>query len=355
MTVVNAIRFNEYSGAMVCDEQVSWGDMSRKGDVGDKIQTIIPPEIQNEYGVVAAYGGSGTSAVSEEIKTAAYNMLREEAMRRKKQRMTSKKFMTIQNIADGIFENLSEMKRRHVDEFLKHRYGFTGADLIRGFYMGDKGKTEIQQKEIIDDAQAAMTWRGRYPQLSFLYVNRGILSGYEPEQGFRIFYFNMMTFSYEPVQAVFQSIGSGQDTSDLAFADFVSAKTVQERRDHLDPVESMVSIIYATNLASTNNIGVGGYYNIVVIDGHKPHDQRLLEIADERAKLASETVAAYKAEIITKKLAFDIVGEVILGDTGFQNAERSLFKRCRSAKALSRFLRGYKPEENILAKSGNKK
>jgi len=42
MTVVNAIRFNEHSGAMVCDEQVSWGNMERKGDVGDKIQPVIP-------------------------------------------------------------------------------------------------------------------------------------------------------------------------------------------------------------------------------------------------------------------------------------------------------------------------
>jgi hypothetical protein len=343
MTVVNAIRFDDFSGAMVCDEQVSWGDMVRKGDVGDKIQSIIPANIQQVYGLAAAYGGSGTSAVSEEIKNLSFNLLREEDENRRKQHhLMPDKFMTVQQIADKIFKSLSSLKREHVDEFLYHRFGFRGKDLIRGYYETKNGKVEINQKEIIDEAQAAMTWKGGYSDLRFLYVNRGILSGFEPLEGYRIFYFNMMTFSYEPVQAVFQSIGSGQDTADLAFADFVSTKTVQERRMHLDSIESMVSILHATNLASMNNVGVGGYYNIVVIDGRKPNSERLNEIADERAKLASEVVAAYKAEIIARKLAYDTVGEMIFGDQSFEKAERILFKRCQCEKILSRFLRGYK-------------
>ena len=344
MTVVNAIRFDEFSGAMVCDEQVSWGNMERKGDVGDKIQSIIPPDVQKTYGIAAVYGGSGTSVISEEIKHLAYEMIAREHEQRRKPGQQGKPFLTIREIADRVFSHLSEMKRRHVDEYLHHRFGFRGSDLIRGYYYSSSGKIEINQKEVIEEAQAAMTWKNRYSDLGFLYVDRGIMSGYEPSEGFRIFYFNMMTFSYEPVQAVFQSIGSGQDTSDIALADFISTKTVQERRVHLDPVESMVSIIHATNLASMNNIGVGGYYNIVVIDGRKPPSDRLLEISDERAKLVSETVAAYKAEIISKKLAYDITSSLVFEDVSFEKAERTLLRRCRCAKTLSRFLRGFKPE-----------
>lgn len=343
MTVVNAIRFNEFAGAMVCDEQVSWGDMSRKGDVGDKIQPIVPADIQESCGLVAAYGGSGTSSVSEEIKKTAFKLLQREYESKRKFTRSSDKFLTIQDIADSLFERICGMKRHHVDEFLYHRFGFRGLDLIRGYYDGEDGKVDINQKEIIDEAQAAMTWKKRYPDLGFLYVNRGILSGYEPQEGFRIFYFNLMTFSYEPVQAVFQSIGSGQDTSDLAFADFVGTKTVLERREKLDPVESMASIIHATNMASLNNVGVGGYYNIVLFDGKKPNRERMIEIADERAKLCSEVVAAYKAEIIDKKLAFDTIGDVLFGQKKFSEAEADLLKGCKCEKKLSRFVRGYKP------------
>ena len=351
MTVVNAIRFDEYSGAMVCDEQVSWGNMIRKGDIGDKIRAVVSPEIQKKYGIAAAYGGSGTSSVSEEIKQLTQQLVKEES----KQRLRipgsgSEKFLTIREIADKVFQHLSELKRNHVDEFLLQNYGFRGKDLIRGYYEKNKTRIDIVQKEIIDDAQAAMTWKGRYPKLGFLYVNRGILAGYEPKEGFRIFYLNMMTFSYEPVQAVFQSIGSGQDTSDLAFADFVGAKTVQERRMRLDPLESMVSIIHATNMASMNDVGVGGYYNIVVIDGRKSNEDRLCEISDDRAKLASEAVAAYKAEIITRKLAYDTVGDLVFGNIPFDKAEKNLFKRCKCERLLSHFMRGYKLDENFLDK-----
>ncbi len=345
MTVVNAIRFDDYSGAMVCDEQVSWGAMTRKGDVGDKIQSVIPIRIRDKFGVVAAYGGSGTSAVSEEIKRTSFRLMEEEFSNRKQQYKKPDEFLTIREIADLIFRKLSEMKRGHVDEFLFHRFGFSGNDLIRGYYESGNGKIEINQKEIIREAQSAMTWEGRFPDLGFLYVNRGILSGYDPKDGFRIFYFNMMTFSYEPVQAIFQSIGSGQDTSDLAFADFAGTKTLKERRMRLDPVESMVSIIHATNLASRNNVGIGGYYNIVIIDGRKPNAERLIEIADERAKLVSEVVAAYKAEIITRKTAYRIVENIIFGNVSFAKAEKELFRRAGNQKLLSRFLRGYKPDE----------
>ncbi len=345
MTVVNAIRFDDYSGAMVCDEQVSWGNMQRKGDIGDKIQAIIPQAVQEKYGITAAYGGSGTSCISEEIKNLTMMSLKELHEKKLKRPGTAPQtFLTIQEIADSIFQLLSGMKRKHVDEYLFTRYGFHSHDLIRGYYETPHGKVDISQKEIIDDAQAAMTWKGGYPDLHFLYVNRGILAGYEPQEGFRIFYFNMMTFSYEPIQAVFQSIGSGQDTSDLAFADFVGTKTLQERRMNLNPEESLVSIIHATNLAGMNNIGVGGYYNIVVIDGRKPNTDRLIEIADHRSKLASEVVAAYKAEIINKKLAYETVGDLILGGVSFEKSERNLMRRCKCDKTLSRFMRGYKPE-----------
>ncbi len=343
MTVVNAIRFDDFSGAMVCDEQVSWGNMERKGDVGDKIQSIVPQSLTEKFGIVAAYGGSGTSSVSEEIKHLAFHFLRQEEESRQKFPAKPGKFLTIQQVADRIFGSICEMKRRHVDEYLFHRFGFKGIDLIRGYYETKNGKVDISQKEIIEEAQSAMTWKGGFAELKFLFVNRGIMAGYEPQEGFRIFYFNMMTFSYEPVQAVFQSIGSGQDMSDFAFADFVGTKTVQERRERMDPVDAMVSIIHATNLASANNIGVGGYFNIVVIDGNKPNVGRLNEIADEHAKLASETVAAYKAELVPRKLAFDTIGELIFSGSSFDKVERNLFKKSHNERALSRFLRGYKP------------
>jgi len=344
MTVVNAIRFDDFSGAMVCDEQVSWGNMQRKGDVGDKILPVIPPEIQNELGLVAAYGGSGTSSVSEEIKKITADLIIEESEKRKLRPRSNGSLITIGVLAQRIFQKLSIMKREHVDEYLYHRYGFKGNDLIRGFYETQSGKIEINQAEIIDEAQAAMTWKGGFSDLKFLYVNRGILSGFEPTEGFRIFYFNMMTFSYEPVGAVFQSIGSGQDTSDLEFAEFVSSKTLEERRVHLDPVEAMVSIVQATNQASKNNIGVGGYYNIVLFDGRKPNKNKIIEIADEKAKLCSETVAAYKAEIISRKLAFHVVEELLFNNADFDKTEKELFDKCPAPRKLSRFLRGYKPE-----------
>ncbi|MBN2056431.1 hypothetical protein JW905_16020 [bacterium] len=343
MTVVNAIKFNDHSGAMVCDEQASWGAMSRKGDVADKIQNIIPDTIQRQYGIAAAYGGSGTSAIAEEIKIAIHAMLNEryKKLLDRPGRMPES-FMTIQEIAAASFEKVAELKRRHIDELLSQKYGFTGRDFIRGYYERDGKRIDISQKEIADKALDAMTWRTKTENQG-LYVNRGILAGYDPGEGFRIFVINLRSFSCEPVQAIFSSIGSGQDTSDLVFSQFAGLKTVHERMCDIDPVEAMVAIIDATNTASRNNVGIGGYFNLMLFDGSKTdHLARRWEISDNRARLASEVVAAHRHGLVTRKTTHDIITDIVFAEKSFDQVDRLLRKRVSDWRHLCRFFRGYK-------------
>lgn len=343
MTVVNAIKFNDSSGAMVCDEQASWGEMSRKGNIADKIRNVIPHEIQQEFGTVAAYGGSGTSSIAEEIKLAIYDALKNRF--KSSIELTGRKpdkFLTIQEIAALAFERVAEIKHKHIDELLAQRYGFTTRDFIKGYYEKAGKRIDINQREVADKAFDAIVWRTKTENQS-LYINRGILAGYDPSEGFRIFVLNLRTFSCEPVQAIFSSIGSGQDTSDLVFSQFAGLRTINERRCDIDPVDGMIAIIDATNTASTTNIGVGGYFNIMVFDGKQPNNlERVWEISDNRARLASEVVVAFKHNLVTEKTAQEVIRELIFEKKTFEQVDRKLRSRVTDWPKLCRFLRGYK-------------
>jgi len=346
MTVINAIRFNPYAGAMVCDEQMTYGDFSRKIDNADKIQSVVEPHIEADEKIHVCLGASGTSAIGDELK----NRLRERIAKRYKQyreRSLSreKPFMSLDDISQLAFAIVVEIKKRYCESMVEANYNFTINQFIDGSYAAQDKTFDIKQKEIVDQVFETITWSKRSSQARFVFLNRSILAGIGADGLFHIYSLSMIDGSVKKVQSIFHSIGSGQDTSDLVFSQFTMNKTLKQRRSNIEPADGLLTIISATNSACTNNVGVGGYFNIVLFDGQqKSAGKRRQEVSDCRAKLASEIASAYQFEFIPRKKAISLLNSLLLQGKDFHQVEQQLFASASDKESLARILRGYKKD-----------
>ena len=187
-----------------------------------------------------------------------------------------------------------------------------------------------------------ITWKDDFEEINPVFINAGVLAGFEETEGFRLFHYSLIEAFWEPVQAAFIADGSGRDAAGLSLADYASRKTIPER-GRIDPVEGMIAIIDAVNGASRFNLGVDGYFNIMLIDGRqKDYSKRLVEINDHRAKLASEIVAASKADLVSTDAAYGLIKGLIFGSEGFPRTAARFVASARSRSELSHFLRGYR-------------
>lgn len=343
MTSINAVRFNNHSGMMICDEQRGWNEDNLKINTADKIKPIIDDEIMARYRLTASYGNTGTSSIGDELKFTIKKAITAEYQKRcKAHGGPPPDFMTMANVANLVFEIQTKMKRDHIDQTLLGRYGFTANDYIRGYYEKDGKRIDIKNSEILSEIESHLVWKGRTGEMTSIFLNAGIIAGYEPTEGFRIFHFSLIDFWYEPVQEVFIADGSGRDLASIVFTEYMNYKSVPERLGDLDPVDASIMALDAINAATRFNIGVSGYYNITLFDGKAEGAAIMQEINDHRSKLLSEAVEAYHFELIPRKLAEELVGEVLFKGLSFEAANDRFLTKAPNSKALTRFLRGYK-------------
>lgn len=351
MTSINAIRFDHYSGAMVCDEIRGWNPEDLRICTADKIKPIIPDEIRDRYGLVACYGNTGSSSVGDENK-----LIIREAIQREYTAAVDRlskppdKFMTIRELAYLAYDEQCAMKHRHVDEYLTAHYGFTTRDYCRGHYMvdaveepGGKRKVEIKDKDILKDIMEGLTWKNRGQMNRGVFCNAGLLAGYDPQEGFRIFHMSLIEVLCEPVQFVFLAEGSGLDATDLLMAEYMGRKSLPERSGTIDRVEGLMALICSVNTASRHNIGVGGYFNIILVDGReKDHTARMRCVHDHRAKLVTQIADCYTQNLISRSFAFKMVEDILYNGMGFEEGRKAFLDGCENKDLLLKHLRGYR-------------
>ncbi len=350
MTTINAIRFDDYSGALVCDETRGWNEENLQLDTAYKIKPVVPVEIQERYGIVAAYGNTGTSTIGDELKFSIEKRLRETY--RQELEVLEKpppSFKTVEEIAGMMWEIITNMKHAHIDQNLLGRFGFAMADFCRGYYEKNGSRIDIKDKDVIRQVHEIITWKSRGEESRSVFLNAGILAGYDPVERFRIFHFSMIDQFFEPLETIFVADGSGVDSVNLAMSDYTSSLGGGERRGSIDKVEGLFQLILGVNNASRINLGCGGYYNIIYINGReKDHKSRLKEISDHRSKLASEIVHTASTGNLTKEKALELLDELIYKDKGFENVEERFWGTVDDPRRVFRFLRGFKGESYYI-------
>ncbi|MHC4597617.1 MAG: hypothetical protein ACYS47_01300 [Planctomycetota bacterium] len=343
MTSINAMKFDAFSGACIFDEERGWNDEGMKTHTVEKMKPVSPDEVVDDMGLVAVYGNTGTSTIGDELRFSIRKAIAAEYGKAKN--LTGgkpKSFLTVAGVAKLAFEVITRLKHTHLDQELEGRYGFRTRDYIQGSYERDGKKVEIKDAELVKKLDEMVTWKARSREGYSLFLNSGIIAGYEPAEGFRIYRLGMIEHICEPVQEVFLADGSGRDLANVVFTDFANACSVSERRGAVDRVEGVMGMIAALNAAGRHDIGVAGYYNIILFDGRREkHRDKLWMINDHRAKLASEIVNAETHGLLALAKAAPLVEDLIFKGADFSAVEERFLAAAKDAKALVRFLRGY--------------
>ncbi len=347
MTSINAIRFDQYSGAMVCDEQRGWNPEHMIINSADKIKPIIPNDIVESLGIVACYGNTGTSTIGDELKFNIKKRVRQEYDKKlKKAGEIPSELATMEELARWAFEAQTALKRSHINQTIEGRYGFSVNDFCRGYYKKGGKQIDIKDAETINAIHDSITWKGRSGEMTSVFLNAGIIAGYEPQKGFQIYTLSMIEFGYWPVQEIFLTDGSGRDMASVEMTDFSNRKTMPERRGAIHPVEGIFEMIHAVNAACQHDIGCEGYLNIMLFDGRKPFKERLVQINDDRAKLASEIVKCYDGRFLEKQKAMEFVEALLWGSATWDAVDKQLWNASSNPEAMFDFLRNY-PERPI--------
>jgi hypothetical protein len=348
MTSINAIRFDEYSGAMVCDEQRGWNPENMIINSADKIKSVIDPDIIQEQGIVACYGNTGTSTIGDELKFNIKKRVRTEYdLLKEKRDNIPDVFITMEELAKWAFEAQTKLKREHIDQTIEGRYGFSVNDLCRGYYFKDGEKIEIKDKKTVSAIHDAITWKGRTGEMTSVFLNAGIIAGYDEKQGFRIFSLSMIEYGFFPVQEIFLADGSGRDMATVHMSEFSGRKTVPERRGSINRVEGLFEMINAVNVACRHDIGVEGYLNLILFDGREKPEKRMWSISDDRAKLASEIVRAWEVRKLNRDKAFELLDELVWGGGVWEKVDTKFWNAVTEPDVLLDILRGY-PESRKL-------
>ncbi|MCE1247596.1 MAG: hypothetical protein LWY06_13210 [Firmicutes bacterium] len=341
MTVVNAMKFDFYRGALVCDEQTTFGD-NRYAYLSDKIKPLIPPEVMHETGMTAAYGGSGTQSVAAEVVKKTHQEFMDVYADMKYSAQKRFPFRTIEEVAHFAMKKLLEVKHQHLNDKLYSSFHFNLDDFNQGYYEIDGERIEIKQQNIVDKATDYITWKDYNPEVDAIFKNSAIVAGFDPTSGFEIYTLSLMDNECFFCGGPYESIGSGSDIATISLNDFINTKVLSARRTKIDPLEGVIELIRSTNACARRNYGVGGYFNIVIIDGTKKGQDTYKEIMDHSARLASEIVFACDFHMINMDDGFKLIDDLIFQDKSFEEVEDEFCAKSVDLKKMNLLLRGYK-------------
>lgn len=343
MTVVSAMRFDSYQGALVCDEQTTFGD-NRYAFLSDKIKPLIPEQISREHAIFAAYGGSGTQSVAAEVVKKTQREIIRAFTDTALSGPSRFPFKTMEDVARFAMKKLLEVKHDHLNDKLYANFHFTLDDFNRGFYEADGDRYDIKQEDIIDKATEYITWKDYTEEMDSIFKNKAIVAGFAPDSGFEIYSLSLMENECFFCGGLYETIGSGSDIASITLNDFINTKVLSARRKKIDPLEGIIELIRATNASARRNYGVGGYFNLVMINGRETPGKQYREIMDHKARLASEIVYADEFDMLSAENTQELIGRLIFKEEPFQVIEEDFCRKAKDVKMLNLLLRGYKIE-----------
>lgn len=342
MTAINAMRFDFHRGCLICDEQTSMSD-GFLSDVSDKIRPCVPAEVTERFGTVAAVGNTGKVAVGDVLKNSFHDELRRRFLKaRAELGRDPETFLDLQQMAELYNGLILSANRARLDEKFVSRFGFTHAEFLAGKYERDGETYEIKDQETIDTITGWLVNRGEPSEMQIVFGNASLLSGYDDRRGFQMFHFDQRAGYWHKVQTAYLAEGSGRHSVDPYMYGMMENLFAAERREGIDPVLGLSCFLTALNAAEDHEAGVGGYFNIILVDGTRPHAERMVEVNDDRAKAASLVVRARDKGFLPFEASLPLVDALVFRGEPAQPVLAELFRISSDPADMERLFRGYK-------------
>ncbi|RJR12125.1 hypothetical protein C4588_02650 [Candidatus Parcubacteria bacterium] len=356
MSVICALKFNKHQGAIISDEEY-WLQRRRRIHFCDNITDLLTEEMSDELGMTAICATAGTPSFCYDITRKAKKNLEGKF----KEKNKKNPFETIEEVANTVFNVFQDNFKKRIDTKLKSLYGFNRDDLNRGTFT-DKGKKyEIKQESIKKKATEIATVPPKISPLDDVLEYETIILGYDKKSGMSSYGFSLQEPVLYLTSGPFEIRGRGKDVGEISLAKYMNRKTMKQRRDGFDIVEGTIELIKSAYDAAVYNHEVGGYFNILYLDGKaKNYSERVYELKEDPARLATEVVVANIFEELDKKSTYHIIKKILSGTENFDAIEEELFSRAGNGQNLEFILRGYKPDQlpdfnNDADKKGNPK
>lgn len=346
MTSINALRLDFHSGLMLCDEARYWNPDWMIFYTPEKIRRIVAEHIVKKTQTVMFMGQTGTSSIGDEwIMEISRAVSREYEKRVESDYTDTECLPRLNDIAHLAFQTIIKVKQMHIDDFLIGKFGFASTDLIRGYTLDkEKGKIPITNHDQIKSALNYMTFNQNPDEVKGIFGNSQILAGYNPIDGFKMFYMTERWPVCEEVHEIFIAQGSGRDTCDLNYSRFADTRLLAERRSEVSipRQKGLFALLQGLYQALNQTAGIGGYPKIIYINGHEKNPAKwTLEISDHRSKLALEIVGAAIENLLDKTKAEDLLEDLIFKGIDFFKINARFKSEAVNSKKLERYLRKY--------------
>ncbi|MBI2943712.1 MAG: hypothetical protein HYY25_05890 [Candidatus Wallbacteria bacterium] len=342
MTSINAIRFNRYQGAMVGDETISTsGGLAYH--TSDKVQPCIPEQVRSAYGIVAGMATTGSCSIGENLKREFHDWVlarfRAEIDRAGHKPAT---FLDLDQLMEGLFDLVVKQKQTWFSDKLRGEFGFDVTEFISGHYERNGRREEIKDRDMTRRITDWLSWKNMEPEVDGIFLNAGLFAGYDDKLGFQIYHFDLRDGYWHRVQTCYFAEGSGRHSVDPAMYEFVERLRIDERRGDVDPLEGLVALLTALNVASVHEAGVGGYPTVMLFDGREPIARRQREFSDDRSWLGTRVARAYSTGFLDRESCFELLDGLFFKDEPFESAYARFWSAAREPERLGRLLRGYK-------------
>ncbi len=310
MTVINAMKFNKDQGAIVSDEQTTFG--GRKEDTARKVAKLY-----DESGTLIITGAAGLSGINKEATDSFIELIK-----------PPQSFEMALNNFGQVF---NQVVKKYVSSEMFKRFG----DISIEEAVTGKLKTGENISQNVLDAyfNTLNQLKSEYGQGIFLVLGK--------DTGRDMELHAVEGSSPTPIKlsTPYQSIGSGADISSLELSKFASELT-REQRDNIDPVQGLIRMLYATHLSGKVNHGVGGIPEIAMINNNK-----IIMPNENSCQLSKEVSIAGIKGLLRPEYVKEAIDALVLKNQGFEEINKAMWQEARDNKtydALDLFLRGYK-------------
>ncbi|MBN1550666.1 hypothetical protein JW979_04320 [bacterium] len=341
MALVNLIQINDWSGALLADEEF-WRRGSRRTLSLDNLQNLLTAEFSDSTGIEAVIGIEGDPSITYEAVLQAQQSLKS-FIGKSSASKQDKSIKTLKDIAEIAVSEIEKVIRKRIDCQLNFTYGFTVDDLNRGYFEVEGEKIDIQQETVRKDALKWIKYDEQSSQTKPIFDVEAIIAGIDPVNGFHWYEWSGGLGNIFLGSGLFESIGKGSDAANLAFIDIFRKRDLVQRRQGMSCEEALFALIEALEAASRFNHEVGGYPEMIIINGKTAkHNERFMEFSGHPAKLAQEIVTASVHGYLPKKNSLEFIKALIWGKHDHNDIEEKFFKAVTDRNALEHFLRGYK-------------
>ncbi|MBI1969076.1 hypothetical protein HYS48_00140 [Candidatus Woesearchaeota archaeon] len=317
MTVISVMKFNEKEGAMIADEQATYG--GRKAEGAAKID-----ELSNGGKVAGVMGGSGSADVLRDVSMQTVKAIRENAS-------NTQDGKSLANVLGLV---MAQVKRQYIDGYLLAEFGLREADFQSGHRTMPDGARVSLDQSIMQRYQRILDG---HDQAANQFLDNGILLLTYDSGGVQLYAASMALANAWPISGQYRCIGSGTDMADGELGAFLETLP-REKREHIDIIDGITALLSATERASARNIGVGGIPIIRIV-----REGKLIKPGEDQSKLAAEIVKATKKGYVSKEFQREALEGLIYTAGDVAAFEESMWREAGDNRTkLDRMLRGYR-------------